>query len=274
MNFLFWNINQIEDTSINLNIAKLINETNSEFVVLAEYNQNGIDLLKELFNFGLDFSEIKQLGCQRISIFSNFHTFYLSHVYDEERYTIKELKMPNCDPLLVVLVHLISKLHANDDDQLVSALKLKEQIEFAEQNANHKNTIVIGDFNMNPFDKGMVSVVGMNSLPCLKTAKKSKARRKFQRKEYSFFYNPMWNLFGDFNGAPGTYFHSNPPSLSLYWNILDQVLIRPGIANNFENKSLKVVEKIGSSSLVDKRNRPLLSDHLPIFFSMTIPGSK
>lgn len=87
--------------------------------------------------------------------------------------------------LLLCLVHLPSKLHANDVDQLHSALYLKQDIERAEDSAGHANTVVLGDFNMNPYDDGMVSAAAMNSVPCLNVARREV--REISRRTHSFF---------------------------------------------------------------------------------------
>jgi endonuclease/exonuclease/phosphatase family metal-dependent hydrolase len=159
-------------------------------------------------------------------------------------------------------------LYADEDAQHISTIFFKQDIELAEAESGHKNTIIFGDFNMNPFDKGMVSVVSLNSLPSLKIAKNGS--RVFQGREHSFFYNPSWNLLGDLDDSPGTYFHGSPSSLSHYWNILNQVIVRPTIADRFQTASLKILKNAGSHSLVNPDGKPSVSDHLPIFFCMDI----
>jgi hypothetical protein len=121
---------------------------------------------------------------------------------------------------------------------------------------------------MNPFDDGMVSAAAMNSVPCLDLAKNE--TRTVQGKKYKFFYNPTWNLLGDFGGIPGTYFHKSPNYRSDYWNMLDQILLRPGIADKFDRKSLRIITETESISLLSPKRRPSISDHLPIYFSLNL----
>ncbi len=78
----------------------------------------------------------------------------------------------------------------------------KQEIELAEEESGHKNTVIFGDFNMNPFDKGMISAAALNSLPSLRIAKNES--RIIQGPKHSFFYNPSWNLLGDLDDTPGT----------------------------------------------------------------------
>ena len=55
-----------------------------------------------------------------------------------------------------------------------------------------------------------------------------------------------------------------------FWNIYDQVMIRPSMRKWFVDNSLKIVVKIQEHSLVDKFRHPRkdISDHLPIVFEI------
>lgn len=263
---LFWNAGR---SSPDKEILDLIRTTGANFVALAEYSGDIRNLLRGLNDSGLDFFLVPIIGCERIHLLTAFEPTYLHHGREADRYTIKELALPGCIRLLICLVHLPSKLHAEDVDQLHTALYFKQDIESAEADAGHDNTIVFGDFNMNPFDDGMVSAAALNSVPCLTLAKKEV--RKVGGRNHTFFYNPMWNLLGDFEGPPGTYFHKSPGYLSHYWNLLDQVLLRPSIADRLKKNSLTVITEAGTSSLVSENGgKPKLSDHLPICFSIEI----
>jgi hypothetical protein len=53
--------------------------------------------------------------------------------------------------------------------------------------------------NLNPFDDGMILANAFNAVPALSTAQQ--LTRTIDGADHSFFYNPMWNLLGDFCGA-------------------------------------------------------------------------
>ncbi len=266
LNFLFWNTGK---RHVDAEVAELIVSTQANFVAIAEYAGNGFDLLRLLSARGVDYYTVPSIACERIKIFTDLKPSAVKHKREADRYTIKELHIAGMRPLLVGLVHLSSKLYADADDQLYRAMFFKNEIELAEAEAEHKNTIIFGDFNMNPFDKGMVSAAALNSLPCQRTAKRES--RVIQGRKHSFFYNPSWNLLGDLNDTPGTYFHSSPSYLSHYWNTLDQVIVRPAIADWFQKASLKIMKSAGANSLVNRDGKPSVSDHLPIFFCIDIP---
>lgn len=265
LNCLFWNAGRKSPDAEVAAIA-LANQVN--LIALTEYADTGVALLHELTRLGLSFFLVPNIGCERIKLLTTFPPSHFVHSREADRYTIKELCIPGALHILLCMAHLPSKLHSDDIDQLHTATYFKQDIELAEIDSGHTNSVVFGDFNMNPFDDGMVSAAALNSLPCLATAKKS--ARVISGKTHNFFYNPTWNLLGDFKGIPGTYYHSSPGYKSHYWNMLDQVVIRPSIADRFDKNSFSILTDAGTTSLIGGNGKPSISDHLPLFFSINL----
>ncbi|WP_207736128.1 hypothetical protein [Fusibacter ferrireducens] len=137
--------------------------------------------------------------------------------------------------------------------------------------ANHNTTksIIIGDFNMNPFDDGMTLVTGFNAVMCPNIAKK--IRRTYLKKDYDFYYNPMWDIMGkSSSNVKGTYYYTNTME-SLYWNTFDQVLFSGSLLSDIIINEIKVIDHLGDTSLTtalsNKPNFKVYSDHLPISIS-------
>lgn len=263
MNLLFWNAAK---QPINSALADLVAESKADIVCLAEYEDDPTAFLHVLRGKGQSHTLVPSLGCKRVTLFANLPPRSVRHRRDGSRFTIKEIRPRGISPFLLVVLHLPSKLYATEDDQLYHATKLKNEIEETEKECGHRNTIVIGDFNMNPFDKGMVSAAAFNSLPIARIAQRE--YREIDGIKHHFFYNPSWNLLGDRNASPGTFFHGKPSSLSHYWNTLDQVIMRPGMASSLDKQSLRVISATGTLSLVNDDGRPTSSDHLPIALSL------
>ena len=80
----------------------------------------------------------------------------------------------------------------------------------------------------------------------------------------------MWNFLGDFNEPYGTFFYNSGKAENTYWNIYDQVIIRPSLRKNFVDSSLNIISKVKNVSLLDKKGHPddKFSDHLPIVFEI------
>ena len=137
-----------------------------------------------------------------------------------------------------------------------------------ESDLNTKNTIIVGDFNINPYDKSCVSARYFHSIPVFEET--IRETRKVAGKEYQMFYNPMWNFLGDFKEPYGTYYYNSAYTVNPFWNIYDQVIIRPALRKSFVDESLKIITKTVSTSLIDDKKHPdhSISDHLPITFEI------
>ena len=134
------------------------------------------------------------------------------------------------------------------------------------------NTIVVGDFNMNPFDDGLASFYGFHSVMDKVVARKES--RIVHGEERSFFYNPMWSLMGDGSQGPsGTYYYNSGGSKNFYWNMLDQVILRPDLIPFFPDNELRIISETYSCSLLRDSGVPdarMASDHLPLLFKIDI----
>ncbi len=158
----------------------------------------------------------------------------------------------------------------SDSDQGFWATELVREIRREEGQVWCDRTIVVGDFNMNPFDHGVVAAQGFHAVMTLDLARK--LERKLKGRSYPFFYNPMWGLFGDRTKGPaGTFYLSTSKPATYFWNMYDQVLLRPGLAGDL--KEVRIIDHDGVESLLTRYNLPeksLGSDHLPILFELDL----
>lgn len=262
MNFVFWNVGK---KSLDNEIVALSIDTQPDFLILAEYAGDESQLLRRLVNNCPELNLIPRIACDRITLFSTCSPMQVRPKRERSRFTIQEVRRPGTMPFLLGLVHLPSKLYANDEDQLYSSMILRMEIEESEVEVGHRNTLVLGDFNMNPFDKGMVFASAINAISCLRTAERES--RIVQGEPQNFFYNPSWNLLGDFGESPGTYYHNSPGSLSYYWNTLDQLVMRPSLAYALDKSTFRIIRSVTGNTLVSADGLPTASDHLPIAFT-------
>ncbi|WP_375067572.1 endonuclease/exonuclease/phosphatase family protein [Stenotrophomonas lactitubi] len=263
LNFLLWNTG---GKAPDAEIGQLAKDCQAHVVALCEYNGDGSGALRALLAIDSSFALTPPMGCARVKLFTTFPPASMDHGPEADRYTVKQLSPPGIAPLTLCLAHLPSKRNADDVDQIHFANLFKSDIEEGERRFGHTNTIVMGDLNMNPFDDGMTSALGLNAVPCLALA--SKEKRTIHGKDHHFFYNPSWNLLGDFQKPAGTYFYSSPGTSAHYWHTLDQVIVRPSIAPRFVAASLRIVTTAGTFELTGRNGRPSTSDHLPITFSI------
>jgi hypothetical protein len=149
-------------------------------------------------------------------------------------------------------------------------MDLIETIQRLEARHFIEKTILVGDLNMNPFEQG---VTGARQLHAVMTkAKASEGTRQFDSKDFPFFYNPMWGLFGDrTHGPAGTYYGGPRGAVSYFWEMFDQVLLRPALMDDL--KDLRILDHDSVESLLTKNGLPDSengSDHLPILFRLTM----
>lgn len=268
MNVLFWNVHK---ENVNEYLIDFIYTLDTNFIILAEFNSDfTADLLRRL---NKTFIELPQIGCKKITIFYKKEMFDIDLAPEANRYMTRIIKFKNTNiKLLMMAVHLQSKINVDEATQLYESSIIRGELETIEYNLSIENTFVIGDFNMNPFENGMVSAFAFNSIPCQKTAMKE--TRKLQDRTYKFFYNPMWNLLGDYDNNPGTYYTSTPNQVTYYWNILDQIIMRPSLIKYFVKDSLAILQNINGKPLVDQNGKPSISDHLPITFKFNFTNEK
>ncbi len=269
LNFLFWNINRKPIAPL---IAKLARERSVDVLVLAECEINPMTLLAELnrngrsnFFFSPDYAE-------KFLVYTRFEPSWLLPLADYDSLSIRHLVHPLYADLIVGIVHLRSKLYLSDDDQSDLAIRFREPIERVENELGHSRTVLFGNFNMNPFERGMAGSESFHAVMDRATAEEKS--RIVSGSLRQFFYNSMWSLMGDLSEGPsGTYYYRSSEPVSYFWHMVDQVILRPSLMPCFNSESLTVIAEIGNESLLRDNGRPdtdMASDHLPIFFRLEL----
>jgi endonuclease/exonuclease/phosphatase family metal-dependent hydrolase len=265
LKFVFWNLGKRVQGDL---LVDLVESTRADILVLAERSEEDRSLLRALNERGIYWYEQDKTGCERIHVYSSFLPSHFIPRRETGHYSIQQFVAPGYLPILLGMVHLPSKMWQKENDQMIHATYVREAIEELEKKVGHERTLIVGDFNMNPFDAGMFAANAFHSQSCLRTARGKP--RVIGERSHSFFYNPTWNLLGDRHGPPGTFFYPGSTYTSLHWNTLDQVILRPVLADRFDNNSLKIVTSAGGRSLLSNKGRPSASDHLPIEFSIDL----
>jgi hypothetical protein len=212
-------------------------------------------------------------NCTRIHIYSKFSHEFIKPVFETDRLTIRHLTLPAREDILLAVTHFQSKLRLDEVEanQFPECINLAAYINKEEHEIGHSRTVLVGDLNMNPFEDGVVAAAGLHGVMSRKIAEKRK--RTIQMKEYNFFYNPMWSLFGDSpNGPPGTYYYYKSQHIVFFWNIFDQVLLRPDLLDRFKNEDLQILDSDGNEMFLSESGIPkrAISDHLPLIFKLDI----
>jgi hypothetical protein len=267
--FGFWNLHGNSDAKL---ISHFIHQNSIEILLLAEREFSPGELI-------LNYAAVakqplyhiqSRAGVARVDFFATFPPERFESVWEDNYSSCIEYNPEVGLNLTLIGLHLSSKLHLNEKEQLIEAQHLRSEIERIETERRHTRTIIFGDFNMDPFEAGMVANHAFHAVMDRRIAAKRKRTVLF--KDSSFFYNPMWKPMGDWSAnALGTFYRTSGSHIHYFWNTFDQVLLRPSLLTNFKEEDLRIVQQIGSTPLLLEEPPGInssLSDHLPIIFQI------
>ena len=272
LSFVIWNTKR---KALYQEVCNLVFEQQADFLILIETDTESNQLVQQLSaKTGRQFYYQKN-----ISKFKNGHLYSadpynsIKTIYEHQRYCIKEIKT-STTLFNLCIVHLPSKNNwGNSADHDTMCIQLMDDIRFVEKTNKHRRSIIVGDFNMNPFEDGIINARGLHAVMNRDIAQTNS--REIYGTSYDFFYNPMWSLMGDLGkaGLNGTHYHNTSTYISHFWNMYDQILVRPEMLDNFDDNDLSIVEKINGVSLTKivkstVRVDDNISDHLPIAFKL------
>lgn len=268
LSFLFWNL---KGKPLWGRLASIIDVHDIDVVMLAECPESETETSRYLTERAKKRFHGAPGASTRVQVLTSFADNSLTPVFDDPsgRLTIRRLRLEHLRiDMLIAVVHLPSKHHYSQEDQLSFATEIARDIQHHEQRFANMRTVLVGDFNMNPFESGIVGATGLHAV--MTCALAEEGSRTVAAREYPFFYNPMWSCFGDRSDGPaGTYYYRKSTHISYFWNIFDQVLLRPEIMHWL--KDLRILDHDGSNSLLDQRGLPdsnASSDHLPLYFRL------
>jgi hypothetical protein len=266
--FLFWNVKKQARPDL---IRGICDEHSVDILALAEVGDDVGPILDALNHEApQQFHEIISVA-KRVRIFSRLPEDAVELISDDEYIFVRRIIPPVGEDALLVAVHLPSKMYSQRHEQVFDAVRVVEAIEAAEEKVGHNRTIVMGDLNMNPFEDGLVASDALHAVMDRRVAQSISRKVKGQVKK--FMYNPMWKFFGNgVSGPAGTYFGSGGEQVRFYWHIFDQVLLRPDLLKYFSDNEVKIIDSVGSTSLLNGSGRinKKISDHLPIFAAVQL----
>lgn len=178
---------------------------------------------------------------------------------------------------LLFVVHLVSPMHKEETARDSRLFELRIDIEDIEKeeyeySGEVLSSVIVGDFNLQPYSHGVMGTAGLNAIMSKERAREKK--RIVNGRERKFFYNPMWALMGADKVVQGTYYSdTDSQDESMYWYTWDQVLMRPDLVDYFLMEELKIIDRIAGKSMltngnVHKVDKKRYSDHLPIVFEI------
>ena len=267
LRIVFWNVHRKDLTDF---VCAIAESTIADVIVLNENTVAHSETLRALKqNVSVDFYRpIPSFPSseERFHCFCRNPSLDMSEVYGGSRISTRRLKI-GAHKVLLVLVHGIDIRNHDSATRQEFAQELASEISFIKEQEKTNKLIILGDFNMNPYDRGMTLAAGLNAMMTKSCVKRG--YRTQRSKEYEFYYNPMWSLFGDDTAGPSGTFYNTSNQGAYGWSMVDQVLISHLIVPLFHD--VKILDQAGGLSLIDARGRPdskKASDHLPILVSL------
>lgn len=269
MNVLFWNTFRTRNKgNIDNCIMDLVSEKGCDIIILAEYLEPIVNLCNMVnTDSELEYKPIPNYsGCDKIKGIINAK-YAIESIQEQARYQIVKIETM-AYKLLIGMIHNVSAFHNSKETQAVILEQFSCDINEAEKSQSIKNTMVIGDLNVNPFEPACIAANTLHAIPFAEEVEKT--TRIVVGKEYQKFYNPTWKLLGRKEIPYATYYYSNSDAVNYYWHMFDQVIIRPRLIPAFFEESLSIIIETENHKLLKggKPDMESYSDHLPLFYEM------
>lgn len=284
VSIISWNTNKKKTNFIIDSINELKTEHTPEIFVFQECLGPYINTILDT-----EYDEIPYPGKginRRVRIFLKkniFTRFAVNTALNNKLVFVHLKKINGKEDFNIVGAHMYSKLNT-ERQQLWKNKPFIETIELFERTqTNNDKTILIGDFNYNPFDTSLTDPYVFNAVDN-KHLISTFRNYSIGNNHHNFWYNPMWNLLGDYDfrtnsdkNISGTYFINSESEIP-YWNLIDGTLLRPSIMNRFDYNMSEILTKTTQREflkpLIIRSDESFLiddfSDHLPIKVTLNI----
>ncbi len=271
VNFLFWNLKERPITDL---VCSLCANRQVDVAIFAECGVPPDELADRLSNLtGMSY-RVTDSQSPRLVVLVNESVVSCDEFYVNAtgRLSLRSLQVGSV-PFVLAIVHLKSEVGWNESELSDEACAVADDLRSAIADRPPFGLCVVGDFNMQPFERGMVVHKGFFSF--MTRSSLSAELRTIQGRKYRPLYNPMWGCFGDRTPGPaGTFYRRDASPVCYDWHMVDQVLFSAELLPYLANAG-EIVECVGDVSLIDRNDRPsnVGSDHLPILFSLDVPNS-
>ena len=230
LKILFWNLKNNDTTSL---ILTLIKKENIDIALFTETDGINVSQISELSK---EFDLIKGLSddCKVFGFVKK--DIPISKIQDRKRYILFECKR-NDFSFNLIGVHLESNLHNQNHSRMATIADLKNDISVLE--SENLKTVIIGDFNIDPFNEQMSSFYFLHAVSFRDLIKKDYIEH--DNITYKKFYNPMLGLISESKKLYGSYYYYDIENI--YWHFYDQCLLRKEILPYY--KKVSIIKKIG-----------------------------
>ena len=261
MKIIYWNTKYNSDY---LTIKDILVDESPDLLFLSETNNNIITSNNpELLS--INYEHFENPGCSRIIILKKKGLRLSIGRQDAYYSSVKEITTG----VIFISVHLPSQMFQSMDGLKSYIRSFRNEIDAEFGNSSQKDILIIGDFNVSPFEKPMIDFDGFSAS---NSKKLSKVATHLKTKK-ELYYNPTWSLYIN-NNFPGTIYFKRPSNSSydiLEHHLLDQVVISYSLNRKLISEFINILKVTSNKTFFDKStNTVKISDHLPLIYEYKI----
>jgi exonuclease III len=261
MKIIYWNTNNIQELH---QILDICDSENPDVFFLSEIDDDILIRDTKILD-KTNYSHFPNPGSSRVRILIK-NGIDVELGIQNKYYT--NIKLPELE-LDVISLHLPSQMWQHFDALKEFIRDFRIDIDQNIGLPNERRILLIGDFNVSPFEKPMIDFDGFSA------TNSTNARESITHlgKHKSLYYNPTWKLYTN-SHFPGTK-HFKRPSGSSYdileHHFLDQVVISTKLSIDLKKEEIKVIEQSPKYLYYNKGSNVILeSDHLPLSYEISI----
>lgn len=260
MKILFWNLKK---NSIEKYIADCIDEKDIDVALFSEYDRINFKKLEKLLH-----NQYKHVigmgGCDKITLVAR-NIISVEIKREQDRYVLYTINSDNFR-YIISGVHLQDRRSSDSQARIIKIGRIVNDIKNLETTSKCKKTIIIGDFNANPYDDELLGVSAFNAVLFKEEILRSETR-KVDGEIYRRFFNPILHFISEETKMYGSFYY-NQGSATPIWNCLDQMIVSKALANSVID--MQYLKMIKETSLISRvRPNAKISDHLPLYVELT-----
>ncbi len=267
--FLLWNV---QNKQLDGLIVRLVQQHKVDVVLLIEHPKPDSTLVSLLNTIG---PYQRVASHDRFGVYVRFDGALMvrrTPPVSDGRVDYWDIQLSKRNPLLLLLVHGLDIVNYSERMRAFFYERLADDVARMESNLGHKQTVITGDFNANPFDPMIGGIKGLHAIRVKNVG--GKHTRSVLHRDYEFFCNPTWSCFGGWEKGPlATHYFNGSDVHELFWHMLDQVVLRPQALHMFSERNLRILTEAGPDSLLTNHGLPdakNASDHLPVLFKLNL----
>ena len=251
-----WNTGKKKTTFLQNSLAEIVTEHQPDILVFQECLGQYVNTILNPTHDEIPYPG-KGLD-RRVRIFlrkNTFHRYATNTAFNNKLVFVHLKKIGGIEDFNIAGCHLYSKLNTEMQQMWKNKPFSDTLIALEKTQSNNENTILIGDFNYNPYDRAMLDPNVFNAIDN-KFLISNFGLNPVGKRNHNYWYNPMWNLLGDYDlrtntnkQATGTYFFYNEAEIP-YWSLLDGTLLRPTIMDRIDYDSSEILVKTNNRNFI------------------------